>query len=250
MPANRGASRSRRAAAGVRSAWWWCGTCRSSETTIGVFRDTHATPRDPHATLRPPHWPHAPHPASPDALQGAWPLDEAAGVRGLCGADEGQDAAGEPWLRHHGVAVCRPCQPRVPDASQRAGLRADAVGDLEGERVPDRSAEPGTARTPREPRRPRGPAATRELHVARAPSPARGRLRCRQATGGRRRLRARPLLGLAGPPSQPPHPRALGGPAPLAHPTASCLSSMSTNSQSSPEVWRMCRPVVTKPQRS
>jgi hypothetical protein len=60
----------------------------------------------------------------------------------------------------------------------------------------------------------------------------------------------RPLCSLARPSSEPPDARALGGSAPLAHAPAADLSSMSTNSQSSPEVWRMCRPVSTKPQRS
>src|SRR4029079_17590751 len=151
----------------------------------GVFRHTHATPRDPHATLRPPHWPHAPYPAPPAALQGAWSLDEAAGVRDLRGANERQDGAGAAGLRGGRMAVRPPRQPRVPDTSQQTGFRAGAFGCLEGERVSDRGAQPCAARTPPEPRRPRDPIPARELHVARPPSPARGRLRGRHATGGR-----------------------------------------------------------------
>ena len=151
-------------------------TRRWDVTTIGVPRHRLVNNRDPRMTPGRADWPHGVR-LSPHSVQGARPRDEAAGVRDLRGADKGADAEGDARLWGGGVALPGPRRHRLPDAAKRAGLRADAVRDLAGQRVPDLSQKPRPARPPRQPPGPAEAAATGKLRLARAAPPGRIRLR-------------------------------------------------------------------------
>jgi hypothetical protein len=170
----------------------WC------ETTIGVSRHRRSTDRHPPAT--PPTRPYT-HAVCvpPDALQGSRALDEAAGVRDLYRAHQGEDAAGRARIRRDRVALRRPCEQRLPEAAKRARLRAHAVRDLAGERVPHRGHEPSAARPPRPPPSSTSTSAARKLRLARAASAGGRRLRGGPPPARPGRLDPHDLCHLPGP---------------------------------------------------
>jgi len=63
---------------------------------------------------------------------------QAAGVRDLRRSHPGKDAARPAHPPRGRLALPRPCQPRVPDAAKRQGLRHHPGCHLEGQRLPHR----------------------------------------------------------------------------------------------------------------